>query len=47
MDILNDTLSRFSNLSMDQINALIALFALAVAGLAVYVAAIAIKAAKK
>lgn len=47
MAILNDALSHFSNLSMDQINALIALLGLTVAGLAVYVAMVAIKAVKK
>ncbi|AHB50010.1 hypothetical protein W911_05980 [Hyphomicrobium nitrativorans NL23] len=47
MEILNDTISHFSNLSMDQINALIALLGLTVAALAVYLATVAIKAVKK
>jgi hypothetical protein len=47
MENLNDTIAHFSNLSMDQVNALIALFGLTVAGLAVYLATVAIKAVKK
>lgn len=47
MEFLNDTLTHFSSLSMAQLNALIALLGLTVAGLAVYLAAVAIKAVKK
>lgn len=47
MEILTDSLSRFSSLSIDQLNALIALLGLTVAGLAIYVAVVAIKVVKK
>ena len=47
MQILIDAIGTFSSLSMEQINAIIAMLALAVAGLAVYLALVTVKGKKR
>ena len=47
MQILIDAIGTFSSLSMEQINGIIAMLALAVAGLAVYLALVTVKGKKR
>lgn len=47
MNLLTDVIFGFSNLSMEQVNGLVALLALVVAGLGIYLAVVAVKGARR
>lgn len=47
MNLVTDVIYGFSSLSMDQVNGLVAVLALIVAGLGIYLAVVAIKGARR
>lgn len=47
MNLLTNVIYSFSNLSMEQVNGLVAVLALIVAGLGIYLAVVAVKGARR